>query len=64
MTLELVDTRFGRIGYPKTVEHTESDLPDRWDNAWKRRDAYNTDFYIEQDEMDMLQDQIMNRLSA
>lgn len=23
-----------------------------------------TDFYIEQDEMDMLQDQIMNRLSA
>ena len=48
MTLELVDTRFGRIGYPKTVEHTESDLPDSWDNAWKRRDAYNTDFYIEQ----------------
>lgn len=48
MTLELIDTRFGRVGYPKIVEYTESDLPDRWENAWKHRSAYGTNYYIEQ----------------
>lgn len=36
------------MGYPKVVEYTESDLPERWESAWKHRSAYNTDYYIEQ----------------
>jgi hypothetical protein len=48
MTLELIDTRFGRAGYPKTVAYTESDMPDRWPASWSRHRAYKTNYYIEQ----------------
>ncbi len=45
MTLELIDITFGRIGYPKNVEYTESDLPDRWESQWKRKNALDSKFY-------------------
>lgn len=48
MTLELLDTTFGRIGYPKVVEYTESDLPERWDIQWKRKGALNSEFYFKE----------------
>jgi hypothetical protein len=35
-----------------------------YDNAEGQYYDPTTDFYVEQDEMDMLQDQIVNRLSA
>jgi hypothetical protein len=37
--MELLDTRFGREGYPKTVEYTESDKPERWQKQWNKRNA-------------------------
>ena len=46
--MKLLDTRFHRSGYPKTVNYTENDMPDRWPATWTRRGAYDTDFYIEQ----------------
>lgn len=45
MTLELLDITFGRIGYPKTVEYAESDLPDRWLKQWSRKKRNSKYFY-------------------
>jgi hypothetical protein len=45
MTLELLDVRFARAGYPKTVTYTESDFPDRWEQQWRRRGAFDTPYY-------------------
>jgi hypothetical protein len=48
MTLELIDITFGRVGYPKIVEYTESDLPERWAIQWKRKGALNSKFYTKE----------------
>jgi len=48
MTLELIDTRFGRIGYPKVIEYTESDIPERWNKQWSRKGALDSKYYQEQ----------------
>jgi hypothetical protein len=45
MTPELLDITFGRIGYPKVVEYTESDTPDRWKSRWNLRKALHTNYY-------------------
>lgn len=45
MTLELLDIRFGRTGYPKTVEYTESDVPERWPKQWLRQKRNSKYFY-------------------
>ena len=46
--MQLLDTRFDRAGYPKTVEYTESDFPNKWKQAWKNRNAFATDEYKHQ----------------
>lgn len=46
--MQLLDSRFSRAGYPKTVEYTESDFPDKWKKAWKNRKAYKTKEYYYQ----------------
>lgn len=53
MTLELLDTRFGRSGYPKTVNYTESDIPNRWEYQWKAKGAYNTKYYENETQKDI-----------
>lgn len=45
MTLELLDTRFNRAGYPKTVEYTESDYPRYWKKHWQNKESYNSEYY-------------------
>jgi len=45
MTLELIDTRFGRKGYPKCIEYTESDIPERWSKQWAHKGALDSQFY-------------------
>ena len=45
MTLELIDTRFGRIGYPKVIEYTVSDIPERWSKQWAHKGALDSQFY-------------------
>ena len=37
--MELLDTRFGRSGYPKTINYTENDKPELWAKAWYKRNA-------------------------
>jgi len=43
--MQLIDSRFERAGYPKTVEYTESDFPDKWKKSWSKRNAYNSAEY-------------------
>lgn len=51
--LELLDISFGRKGYPKTVEYTESDFPDRWEKQWRRKGAYESSYYTAQTNKDI-----------
>ena len=46
--MELLDTRFGRSGYPKTINYTENDKPELWAKAWYKRNAENTEYYSKQ----------------
>jgi hypothetical protein len=43
--MQLLDVRFARAGYPKTVAYTESDLPERWKKQWKQRDSFDSEYY-------------------
>lgn len=46
--MELLDTRFGRSGYPKTINYTENDKPELWAKAWYKRRAKDTKYYRKQ----------------
>ena len=48
MTLERLDITFGRKGYPKNVEYTESDFPNRWETQWNKKNAFATEFYVKE----------------
>lgn len=48
--MELLDTRFGRSGYPKTINYTENDKPQLWRKAWHKRNAEKTEYYNKQTE--------------
>jgi len=47
--MQLIDTRFGRTGYPTVVEYTECDDPKKWNKYWQaRKSASRTRYYKKQ----------------
>lgn len=43
--MQLLDTKFGRSDFPKTVNYWESDFPNRWKHQWKKRNAHKTKYF-------------------
>jgi len=43
--MELLDIRFGREGYPKHIEYSESDDPKFWKKHWTHKNQYKSQYY-------------------